>query len=364
MAEPADLKQQLKEAALQLGFDAVGIAPAVPPPHYDFFRRWLQHGYHGQMQYMARWADARGQLDRVLPGTRSVVVVLKSYNDQQRDESDAWADARISRYARRPDYHRVLKGLLRRLGDELRRLVPEAQCRAVVDTAPLLERDYGWLAGLGWIGKNTMLIHRKLGSWVFIGALLTTADIEPDDPFPTDHCGTCTRCLDVCPTDALLEPYVLDARRCISYLTIELRGALAPEDRDRLHGWLFGCDLCQEVCPWNRRALSPRVDLLPRDARLDRLTDPVAVLELDDESLDQLIRETPLERAGVEGLKRNAALLLAQRRDGRAERALKRALAHRSEVVRDAARWALERWAEKQKARDGTEELMAGERCH
>ena len=313
------------------------------------------------MHYMARWADARASLDRLLPGTRSVIVVLKSYNDDptRREPTPA---ALVSRYACREDYHQVLKQAVRRLAEQLARVLPDARWRPVVDTAPLLEREFAWLAGLGWIGKNTMLINRTLGSWVFIGALLTTAEIEPDEPFAADHCGRCTRCLDACPTEALREPRLLDARRCIAYLTIETRGPLDERDRDKLNGWLFGCDICQEVCPWNRKALPTAHPMLPRRSELDSLSDPVAVLDMPDDELGHLIERTPLERAGVVGLKRNAALLLTESADPRADGALRRALTHSSDVVRDAARWALQRRAERHSPATHKSSLRAG-RC-
>ena len=330
-------RDQLRSEAEKLGFDALGVAPAVPPPHYGHFLHWIAQGYHGQMQYMARHAAARADLDRILPGTRSVVVVLKSYHDPDANKHTR----RISRYAVRADYHDVLRERLRRLAARLTEAFPEARCRAVVDTAPLLERDYAWLAGLGWIGKNTMLLNRRWGSWTFLGALLTTLPLPPDQPYPVDHCGSCTRCLDACPTHAFLAPRLLDATRCIAYWTIEHKGPLPQEGRGELHGWLFGCDICQEVCPWNRKAQRPAVELLPERADLRRLEDAAELLERSDGELAEQIAGTPLERAGPESLKRNAAYVLARCPEARAEAALQKAAEEPSEVVQDAARWAL-----------------------
>ena len=223
----AELTRQLKAEALRLGFDRVGIAPAVSPPGYGRFPDWLQAGHAAGMDYMEQHAEARRHPDRLLEGVRSVVMVSLVYGERQA-ESSSPTQGKIARYARGQDYHRVLWDRLEELLGWLRQQSPEVRGRAVVDTAPLLERDFARLAGLGWIGKNTMLIDRKLGSFTFLGALLVDCELVPDDPHHADHCGTCTRCLDACPTDAFAGPYQLDARRCISYWTIEHKG---PDSR-------------------------------------------------------------------------------------------------------------------------------------
>jgi epoxyqueuosine reductase len=249
--------------------------------------------------------------------------------------------AQVARYARGgADYHDLLKDRLRAVADVLHARVPGCRTRAVVDTAPLLERDFARLAGLGWFGKNTMLIHKRAGSYLLLGALLTDVELEPDQPHATSHCGTCTRCLDVCPTDAFPEPYQLDARKCISYLTIELKGPIPLELRSGIGDWLFGCDLCQEVCPWNRKSptttdpvFQPRPDLAPADA-LD-------MLRLTRDEFRLRFRDSPLNRPGYGGLRRNAAIVLGNSSDAVAVPILIATLADADPVVRGAVAWAL-----------------------
>jgi epoxyqueuosine reductase len=251
---------------------------------------------------------------------------------------------KVARYARGADYHRVLWDKLESLLQSLRALVPSVQGRAVVDTAPLLERDFARLAGLGWIGKNTMLINRRLGSFTFLGALLVDIELSYDAPHATDHCGRCTRCLDACPTDAFAEPYQLDAGRCISYWTIEQKGMIADENADELNGWVFGCDICQDVCPWNKKAPSTRVaEFEPRS----KWTDPDLLEWLKrgrDEWKTQLAGSA-LARSKRAGLVRNAALVLGSRGVAAAAAALADRLDDLKEdaAVRAAAAWALGR---------------------
>jgi epoxyqueuosine reductase len=249
---------------------------------------------------------------------------------------------RVARYAwGRADYHTVIRSRLKILADFLHACRPGCTTRGVVDTAPLLERDFARLAGLGWFGKNTMLINKRRGSWLFLAALLTDIDLPPDAPHETAHCGTCTRCLDACPTQAFPQPYVLDATRCISYLTIELRGQPIPAElREGVGDWLFGCDVCQEVCPWNRKApqsaelaFVPAADLAPADC--------LELLALDERQFRQRFDGTALSRPGRAGLLRNACLVLGNTGDGRAVPALRRALTDESPLVRGAAAWAL-----------------------
>jgi epoxyqueuosine reductase len=246
----------------------------------------------------------------------------------------------VARYAQGADYHDVLRQRLNQLLAWVQTECPGCQGRGVVDTAPLLERDFARRAGLGWFGKNTMLLHKRLGSYFFLGALLLDLELRPDPPYETSHCGTCTACLEACPTQAFPEPGVLDARRCISYLTIELRGPVPPELREPLGDWLFGCDVCQEVCPWNRKAppgtepaLQPRPDLVALD--------PAELLGLSEEAFRRRFRGTALTRAKRRGLLRNAALVLGNCGDPAALPALQRALQDPEPLVREAARWAI-----------------------
>ncbi len=249
---------------------------------------------------------------------------------------------RIARYASgSADYHDVLKPLLKQMGDLIKRNIPNAKTRVVIDTAPLLERDFGRLAGLGWFGKNTMLISRDIGSWFFLGAVLTDVELDYDDAVEQTYCGTCTRCLDVCPTQAFPEPGVLDARRCISYLTIEHRHEPIPmELRDGIGEWLFGCDLCQDVCPWNRFAPE---ETLPEFQSQPKLThiDCRALLRMSDDDFNREFGDTPLSRPGRSGILRNAAIVLGNLGDRSALPELHDAANDRDPLIADAAVWAI-----------------------
>jgi epoxyqueuosine reductase len=292
---------------------------------------------------MERHALARAHPDSVLEGVRSVVMVSLVYGEPAQGPARP-STGKIARYARGTDYHQVLRGRLADLLDWLKQERPEVQGRAVVDTAPLLERDFARLAGLGWIGKNTLLIDRRLGSFTFLGALLVDLELEADARHDSAHCGTCTRCLEACPTGAFDGPYQLDAGRCISYWTIEHRGAIPDDRADGLDGWVFGCDVCQDVCPWNRKAPSGRVEEL--DAR-EEWVDPDLVEWLNRSKGDwkRALRGSALERARRVGLVRNAALALGTARDETAVSALADRLADVGEdpVIRAAAAWALGR---------------------
>jgi epoxyqueuosine reductase len=343
------LETRIKEQARCLGFDLAGIAPATPADGFDRLRDWLDQGFAGEMAYMRRHAEARRHPDSILPEVRSVVMVGMNYKPVARGEEQLAPETpnannsrgRVARYARGTDYHDVLRQRLNQLLDWLRDEVPGCRGRGVVDTAPLLERDFARRAGLGWFGKNTMLLNKRLGSYFFLGALLLDLDLATDLPHETSHCGTCTACLDACPTQAFVGPGWLDSRRCISYLTIELKGPVPEDLRPQLGDWLFGCDVCQEVCPWNRKApaatepaLRPRADLESADL--------VELLGLSAEQFRVRFRGTALTRAKRRGLLRNAALILGTRRDVAALPALRRALADPEPLVREAARWAVD----------------------
>ncbi len=337
-----DLTPRLKAEALRLGFDFVGVAPAVAPPGYPQFLDWLESGCSAGMDYLPDRADARRHPDSVLPGVRSVVVAGFVYGAPSPELGER--QGKVARYAQGGDYHRLLWDRLGRLGEWLEIERPGTNARAVSDTAPLLERDFARLAGLGWIGKNTMLIHKQLGSFTVLGALLTDADMTPDVPFESDHCGTCTRCLDACPTDAFAGPHRLDARRCISYWNIEHRGVMPDEPAASLDGWAFGCDVCQDVCPWNRKAPSGREpDLAQRDAWVN--PDLIAWLDRTPEEWADALRGTALKRAKRAGLVRNAALILGARGVREAIPSLRRLLDDPDPTVRWAADWALRRIA-------------------
>jgi epoxyqueuosine reductase len=335
------LTHELKTQALSLGFSAVGIAPAVPLPDYPRFKNWLEAGHDAGMEYLRRHADARAHPGSLLIGVRSIVACVASYNTPQAVEPSP-RHGRIARYAQGADYHRVLWDKLGQVLDWIKARSPNIQGRAVVDTAPLLERDVARLAGLGWIGKNTMLIHKRLGSFTFLGALLLDVELEYDEPFTANHCGTCTRCLDACPTNAFVGPYELDARRCISYWTIEHRGPIPEEIAEKLEGNVFGCDICQDVCPWNRKAASSKIaEFQPRETAT--APDLIAWIESDSETLRASIRNSALARAKPAGLVRNAALVLGERQVGEAAPTLQRLIKDPDEGVRKAAVWALDR---------------------
>jgi len=335
MSQAADA---LKAQARSLGFDLVGIAPAVEADGFASFRAWLDAGYAGEMDYLHRHAQARQHPAAVLPEVRSVVMLGAYYANIPPAAAPA---ARVARYAYSADYHDVLRQRLNALADWLSQREPGAVCRGVVDTAPLLERDFARRAGLGWIGKNTMLINKYCGSYLMLAALLTSATLPPDPPHTASHCGTCTACLDACPTHAFVRPGVLDARLCISYLTIEVKGAIPAEQRPGVGEWLFGCDVCQEVCPWNRRA-DTQSALLPARPEL-LVLDPVELLGLDEQQFRARFRGTVFFRSKRRGLLRNAAIVLGNRGDPAALPALRRALDDPEPLVRQAAAWAIDR---------------------
>ena len=332
------LTQAVKARALEVGFDRVAVGPAGPAEHAARFDAWLDAGYAGGMDYLARTRVERGDPERLLPGCRSVVALALAYGPREDDPS--WRA--VSRYARGRDYHDLMRPRLAAVVDYLREAGgPATASRAAVDTSAVLERDLAARAGLGWIGKNTNLIAVGGGSYFFIGMVLTTAALVADGP-ATDHCGTCRACLDACPTQAFVGPWVLDARRCLAYLTIEHRGDVADEWKPEMRDWLFGCDVCQEVCPWNRKAPPAREPALAPSAPLPSLE---ALLEMDEAAFRARFRGSAMSRASRAGLARNAALLLGNRGDRAAEPALRRALDDPDPGVRSAAAWALARLA-------------------
>ncbi len=334
---------------MALGFDRAGVAPATPPRHGEAFRDWLDRGYAGEMAYLGRRAAERLDPRRVVEGAASMLCVASVYAAREPEPAaPAPGVAQIARYAQGDDYHEAMLGRLRALGDALEAMAGRAlRWRAYVDTGPVLERDAAEAAGLGWIGKNTCLIDPELGSYLFLGVLISDLALAPDGA-GVDHCGTCTACLDACPTDALRAPRVLDARRCLAYSTIELRGTIPETLRGAQGSWTFGCDICQEVCPWNRRrARGPeplaglRDVFAPRDAwRAPTLR---WLLGLDEDAWRDATRQSALRRSKYRGLLRNA--LVAAGNSG--ERSLAAAVEPhtRSEdpLIAEHASWALER---------------------
>ncbi|MBK7905753.1 MAG: tRNA epoxyqueuosine(34) reductase QueG [Gemmatimonadetes bacterium] len=306
---PASFESRLKAQALGLGFDLAGIATLGPVASAPSFETWLAAGHHGEMDYLRRGADLRADTRRPEPGMRSALVVALDYGGKQ-------PNGPVARYARGDDYHRVMWDKLEAVLAWVRVERGEVGGRAYVDTGPILERDLARRAGLGWFGKNTMLIHPRMGSFFFIGALFLELDLAPDAPFTEEHCGTCTRCLDACPTQAFVAPGVMDARRCLSYLTIESRTAIPAEFSSAIGEHLYGCDVCQDVCPWNVRFAKPE----PSDAALAarawlETTDPVALarelLAMDEATYRERFRGSAMKRAKLTGLQRNASAVLA-----------------------------------------------------
>ena len=338
---PSDLTAALKAEAARLGFALAGTCPAVAPPGAERFQEWLAAGYAGEMRYLSDRADAYQDPAHVLDGVRSILMLTMNYRTAEPIEPAA-GQGRVSRYAWGGHYHDLIHERLTQLAEFLRSCIADAKVRGVVDTAPLLEREFAQFAGLGWIGKNTLLLNKTAGSWFFLAALLTDAELAYDAPHATDHCGTCRACLDACPTDAFVAPYVLDARKCISYLTIELRSSVPEKLRPGIGNWLFGCDVCQDVCPWNHRApMGEEVTFQPGEAI--NPVDLIALFDLDDAAFRARFRETPLWRAKRRGILRNAAIVLGNHPTPAAIPALTRGLTDAEPLVREACAWALER---------------------
>jgi len=352
-ATPED-REAVRAAGLGIGFLQVGFAPATAPPHVDAYLEWLREGRHGEMHWMAREDSVRRRTDprQALPGCRTLVMVSLGYAPDPRAGSSRARDdpeqASIARYAVGRDYHHEFEEGLERLAAAIRERWPAARLKPYVDYGPVLEREHGQRAGLGWVGKNTMLIHPALGSWTLLGELLTTVEFPPDVPFEADRCGTCERCIEACPTRAFTGPRGLDARRCISYLTIELKGSIPADLRPAIGNRVFGCDICQEVCPWN--------DGVPAGALAEnasRWGGPVPaetmarwaeeLLDLGTEEFRSRYRDTPLSRPGREGLLRNLCVGMGNSGSPGVLPAVLRCLDEESPVVREHAAWALAR---------------------
>ena len=341
----------IKRAAADAGFEVAGIAPAGEQREHEFFPAWIAAGHAGEMKYLEA-RDEQGTLKRsslssVAPWAKSVIVCAINYNTEQpysthvHDADRGW----ISRYAwSREDYH---DAVLRRLKQVEAALHSHAKhfdgvtTRSYVDTGPIVERIFAKYAGVGWIGKNTCVINQKIGSWLFLGVILTSLDLQPDMPAP-DRCGTCTRCIDACPTDAILEPYVLDSNRCIAYLTIEKRGSILDEDLRRGMGHhVFGCDICQDVCPWNRKApASSAAEFQPRPALVNPALDWIA--NISEAEFRETFRGSPMRRAKRTGLRRNAVIAMGNSGNREFLPLLDRLARDRveDESVADSARWA------------------------
>ncbi len=396
--EQEPLVDRLRRETERRGFTLFGVAPATDADGFGRFTDWLDRGFAGEMAYLHKYREHRRHPSSVVESVRSVVMLGMEYGGggMERNlpppgppflggrgggrdeptppghpspgrkggeslappsllgrgaggvgssptpmERGTWGEVsgRVARYAHGPDYHRVIWDRLNELSAWLMAEVPGGYAHGTCDSAPLLERDFARRAGLGWFGKNTMLIHKRRGSFFFLAGLLTSIELPVSSPHTASHCGTCTACLDACPTNAFPEPGVLDATKCISYLTIELRGAIPLELREPVGSWLFGCDVCQDVCPWNRKSSG---GAFPHDPAMESL-DPVELLGLDADAYRERFKKTSLFRNRRGGLLRNAAIVLGNVGDERALPTLEKALTDAEEVVREAAAWAIDR---------------------
>ena len=345
------LAGRVRALGLALGFERVGFAPAAPGPDNARLREWLARGHAGEMAYLARRVEERIDPRRLVPGARTLIVVALRYPAAAAPR-ELGRDARVARYAAGDDYHDVLREKLNAFESAIAALVGEpVALRSYVDTGPVLERAAGARAGLGWIGKNTLLIDRALGSYFFLGVVITDLAL-PADPSEPDHCGSCRACLDACPTGAFPEPYLLDASRCLSYTTIELRGAIPEPLRAAQGEWVFGCDVCQEVCPWNARAARHPEAPSPESASLRERFTPrpeleratlAWLLELDEPAWRAATRHTALKRTKWRGLLRNALVAAGNRRDPSLREAVARHASGGDALLAEHARWALAR---------------------
>jgi epoxyqueuosine reductase len=329
--------ETVKRLARECGFELAGVAAAEPAGDFARYREWVEKGFAGEMRYLTdRRADVRGNPRNLLESARSIICVGKLYNTPGPE------DGLVSRYAWGEDYHRVMRAGLKRLVELLEREAGPFEYKICVDTAPLLERSYARQAGLGWIGKNTCLIHEPLGSWFFLGEIVTSLELEPGCP-PPDRCGTCTRCIDSCPTKAIIlnseGQWTLDSRRCISYFTIELRGPIPEEHRDGMGGHIFGCDICQEVCPWNSRA--PVTEEPAFAARA--LPGLEHFVKLSEGEFNQTVADSPIARARHSGVLRNVAVAMGNLGLDRFRGPLEELASSPDEIVAEHAQWALKK---------------------
>jgi epoxyqueuosine reductase len=341
MVTPGSFTALVRAQAYGLGFDLAGVARLGPAETAAAYDEWVARGYAGEMHYLARGAAKRRDTRLPVPDATSAVVVGMNYGGTE-------PPGPVARYARGDDYHDVMLAKLRELHRWIgERLGREVRGKAYVDTGPILERDLARRAGLGWFGKNTNLINPRLGSFFFLGALLVELDLEPDEPFEADRCGTCTRCLDACPTGAFVGPRELDATRCIAYLTIELKEAIPEPLRERVAGLVYGCDICQDVCPWNvrfsRDIREPAFEARPAIRGKDARTLAREILAMDDEAFRAAFKDSPMKRAKLRGLKRNVAVVLGNVGTAEDVPALAAAVDDPEPLVRQHAKWALGR---------------------
>ena len=332
------LTHKIKSKARDLGFDAVGIAPVVPGPD-EKFRLWMELGYQGSMAYLEQQAEKRLDPQKVLPGVRSIVCVALSYHHPYFLPYEEQDRGVISRYAAGDDYHLVMAPRLEELLKSIREEVPRVGAKFYVDTGPVMDKYWASRSGIGWLGKHTNLLDRDLGSWFFLGEILLDVELDHDRPI-LDFCGSCTQCIDACPTEAIVEPYVLDSRRCISYLTIELRDDIPKELRKPMGNLVFGCDICQDVCPWNNSVTdSTTGELGPRE--VNRSPELLELGQLSPDEFRERFSRSPVKRAKWNGFVRNVAVAMGNAGKPELEPQLKILLHSEDSMVRRHAGWAL-----------------------
>jgi epoxyqueuosine reductase len=338
MTFPTDLKERIVAKSKQLGFILAGVTTPAPPPHLSTFENWLAQNRHGTMEYLAteRSRTRRANPREILPECKSILVLATPYNPPQAKGIEN--KGKIASYAQGADYHDLLPVRMQELVQFIEQQVGcPVKNRRYTDTGPILERDLAQRAGIGWIGKNTCLIHPKHGSYFLLSEIFLDLELEPDAPFVTDHCGTCTRCIEACPTECILPDRTIDATRCISYLTIELKEDIPVELRDKIGNWIFGCDVCQQVCPWNRFADegdSAFVENRPAHFLTEELT-------LSPQEFNQRFKGSPVKRARRRGYLRNVAVALGNTGETIALPVLQQALNDEESMVREHAQWAI-----------------------
>lgn len=332
------LAAQFKQRARLAGFDLVGIASAEPSKYQDYYRQWLEDGQHGSMEYLAKRFDERMNPSVYLPGARSVICVAINYHVplERVDPSEVSHHGKIARYALGDDYHELIKSRLHELADWIRQQSPGVETKTCVDTAPVNEKELAARAGIGWLGKNACIINQEIGSWLLLGEIVTTLELPHDEP-AIDRCGTCRRCIDACPTGAITGPYRIDARKCISYLTIEHRGEIDPELKPGIGHWLYGCDICQDVCPWNRKAPVGKVPV--RAALVNPALEWLA--EMDSAAFKRWFAGSPLERTRKKRIQRNVAIAMGNSGEAKFLPKLREWAAGEDAVLAEAARWAM-----------------------
>jgi epoxyqueuosine reductase len=340
MLTPTDLKDRIKAKSSQLGFFLAGVTTPDPPPHLSTFENWLAQDRHGRMDYLAtdRSLTRRADPRQILPECKSILVLATPYSPSPFRGEGSGERGQIAAYAQNEDYHDVLPVRMKELVEFIEAQVGDpVASRWYTDTGPLLERDLAQRAGVGWIGKNTCLIHPRHGSYFLLSEILLDLPLEPDPPFTTDHCGSCTRCIDACPTDCILPDRTLDARHCISYLNIELKDDIPLDLRDKLGDWVFGCDICQQVCPWNRFA-GQGDSSFENNEPLPSLTEE---LTLTPQAFNQRFKGSPVKRAKRRGYLRNVAVALGNTGDLHALPVLQNTLNDEEPLVREHAQWAI-----------------------